>query len=64
MRNRVDLLDEIRSKSFRLSDGEVQAYRTEGLLALGWRAAKKKTPVVMLSSEGSSKLVRVLKRYN
>ena len=62
MRNRVDLPDEIRSKSFRLSDGEVQAYRTEGQLALGWRAAKKKTPVIMLSSEGESKLVRVVSR--
>ena len=57
MKNRIDLPDQIRSKSFRLRDGEVQAYRTDGLLALGWRAAKKKKLLIMLSSEGSSTAV-------
>ena len=60
MKNRIDLPDQIRSKSFRLRDGEVQAYRTDGLLALGWRAAKNKKPLIMLSSEGSSNPVIIV----
>ena len=51
MKNRVDFPDQIRSKSFKLKDDEIRAYRTDRLLALGWRTAQKKKPVIMLSSE-------------
>ena len=42
MKNRVGLPDEIRAKSFRLRDDEVQAYRSDDMLEVGWRAAKNK----------------------
>ena len=57
MKNRVDLPDQIHSKSLELKDDEVLAYHTNRLLALGWRAAQKK-PVIMLSSEEPAKVVR------
>ena len=41
MKNRVDLPDQIRSKPFKLKDDEIRVYRTDRLLALGWRAAQK-----------------------
>ena len=58
MKNRIDLPDQFRSKSFKLKDDEVLAYRTNRLLALGWRAAQKK-PVIMLSSEEPAKLTHL-----
>ena len=61
MKNRADLPDEIRSKSFKLKDDEIVAYRTDRLLAMGWRAAQKK-PVIMLSSEEPAKVVTVHNR--
>ena len=62
MKNRVDLPDQIRSKSFKLKDDEVLAYRTNCLLALGWRAAQKKKPVIILSSEEPAKVVTIRNR--
>ena len=44
-KNRADLPDEFRS-GCRLGDGEVVAHRCDNLLALAWRAKKKKTPVI------------------
>ena len=62
MKNRVGLPDEIRAKSFRLRDDEVQAYRSDDMLVVGWRAAKKKKPVVMLSTECSAASIDVRSR--
>ena len=62
MKNRVDLPDQICSKSFKLKDDEIRAYHTDRLLALGWRAAQKKKPVIMLSSEEPAKVVTIRNR--
>ena len=59
MKNRIDLPDDIRSPDFHLEGGEVKAYRDGALLALAWRADKKKNPVVMLSSAASAKKTQV-----
>ena len=55
MKNRIDLPDTIRSPSFRLANDEIMAFRSNRLLALGWRAAKKKKPVIMVSTESCAK---------
>lgn len=55
-KNRVGLPDSIR-KPRKFSDNEVFAFRDGTLLCLAWRAPKKKTPVIMLSSEASARLV-------
>ena len=51
-KNRVDLPAQFRGP-YRLKDGEVVAYRADHLLALTWRAEKKK-PVIMLSTQSSA----------
>ena len=51
IKSRIDLPDTIRSPSFRLSNDEIVAFRSNRLLAVGWRAAQKKKPVIMLSTE-------------
>ena len=61
MRNRVGLPEEIRSTSFRLRDDEVQAFRSDDLLVVGWCAAKK-SPVVMVSTECSAASSEVVSR--
>ncbi len=58
VKNRVDLPDEIRG-SLRLGADEVLAFRDGSLLALAWRAAKKKQPVIMLSTKYSAGMVDV-----
>ena len=55
MKNRIDLPDTIRSPSFRLANDEIMAFRSDRLLALGWRAAQKKKPVIMVSTESCAK---------
>jgi len=62
MKNRVGLPDEIREKNFRLRDDEVKAYRADDLLVVGWRAAKKKKPVIMVSTECSAASIDVQSR--
>ena len=62
MKNRVNLPDQIRSKSFKLKDDEIRAYHTDRLLALGWRAAQKKKPVIILSSEEPAKMATIHNR--
>ena len=59
IKNRVDLPDAIRSPSFRLANDEIVAYRTDRLLSLGWRAAQKKKPLFILSTESSAKPIPV-----
>ena len=61
MRNRVGLPEEVWSTSFRLRDDEVQAFRSDDLLVVGWRAAKK-SPVVMVSTECSAASTEVVSR--
>ena len=51
--NRADLPDEIRG-GCRLAGGEVVAFRRDHLMALAWRAEKKKKPVLMLSTSASA----------
>ena len=58
MKNRVNLPDEIRG-GLRLRNDEVMAFRHGHLLALAWRAAGKKQPVIMLSTECSASTVVV-----
>ena len=62
MRNRTHLPDPIRDSSFRLSGGEVVAYRHERMLVLGWQAEGKKKPLVMLSSAGTTDMVEIQPR--
>ena len=38
---------------------EVKAFRADHLLALEWRAAKKKKSLVMISTESSSSMIQV-----
>jgi len=62
MKNRVGLPDEIQEKNFRLRDDEVKAYRADHLLVVGWSAAKKKKPVIMVSTECSAASIDVQSR--
>ena len=55
IKNRIDLPDEIRSTSLRLDNDQIIAFRSDYLLALGWRAAQKKKPMFMVSTEGCVK---------
>ena len=55
MKNRIDLPDAIRSPTFRLANDETRAYRSDRLLALGWRAAQKKKALIIVSTESSAK---------
>ena len=50
VKNRVGLPDEIQ-KNFCLRDDEVKAYHADDLLVVVWHAAKKKNPVIMVSTE-------------
>ena len=59
IKNRIDLPDDIRSPSFRLANDEIRAFRSDRILALGWRAAQKKKAVIIVSTESSSKPVLV-----
>ena len=62
MKNRVGLPDSIRSSTLRLGDNEVLAFRDERLLVLGWRAAQKKKPLIMLTSDCSADVTQVQSR--
>ena len=59
---RVGLPEEIRHPPLRLRDNEVKAFRNNHLLALEWRAAKKKKSLVMISTEDSACEVTVTSR--
>ena len=61
MRNRAELPDPIRLTPSRLADDEVKAFRADRLLALEWRAAKKKS-LIMISTESSSNMVQIQSR--
>ena len=55
IKSRVDLPDAIRSPSFRLGNDEIMAFRCDRLLTVGWRAAQKKKPLIIISTESSAK---------
>ena len=55
MKNRIDLPDAIRSPSFRLGNDEIMAFRCDRVLAVGWRAAQKKKPLIIIGTESSAK---------
>ena len=59
MKNRLHLPDAIRDKMFRLADNEVVSFRNDRLLTVGWRAPQKKKPVIIVSSDGSTKPIEV-----
>ena len=63
MKNRADLPNEIRGR-LQLGSGEVTAFRDGDLLALAWRAARKKKAVIMLSTECSARSVAVAARQS
>ena len=63
VRDRVDLPDIIRGGQTP-GEGEVMAFRDDRLMALTWRAKKKKAPVVMLSTECSAQMVTVPSRHS
>ena len=50
MQNHVELPDAIRLTPTRLTDDEVKVFRADRLLALEWRAAKKKKSLIMIST--------------
>ena len=59
MKNRQRIPKNFRQKSFRLSDGEVQAYRSGRFMALAWRSPSKKKGIIMLSSKDSAQMTSV-----
>ena len=59
VKSRIDLPNEIRAPSLRIGNDETLAFRHENMLALGWRAARKKKPLFMLSTESSAKPISV-----
>ena len=64
MRNRVDLPDTIRAKSFSLKQGEHIAFRSEQLLVSAWRAKGKQKDLIMLTSSSAAKMIEVPAMHN
>ena len=54
MKNRTDLPDTIRAKSFSLKQGDNLSFRCEQLLVTAWRAKGKDKTLIMLSSSSSA----------
>ena len=63
VKNRVDLPDVVRGSSFSLRGDETWAFRSGSLLCVAWRAASKKKPLVMLSSDCAHEMVTVRSRH-
>jgi len=64
MKNRIDLPDTIRAKSFSLKQGDHLSFRSEQLLVTAWRAKRKDKTLIMLSSSISAKMVEVPAMHN
>ena len=72
MKNRQQIPKNFRQNFFRLSDGEVQAYRSGRFMALAffnirengstWRSPSKKKGIIMLSSKDSAQMTSVTSR--
>ena len=59
MKNRKELPESIRGRHFSVEAGETVAFRNGRLLAMAWKAEKKKKPLIMISSCGSAKPVTI-----
>lgn len=64
MKNRTDLPDTIRAKSFSLKQGDNLSFRCEQLLVTAWRAKGKDKTLIMLSSSSSARMVEVPAMHN
>ena len=62
MKNRQHIPQQFRQKNFRLSDDQVQAFRSGCLLALAWRAPSKKKGIIMISTKDSANVTTVTSR--
>ena len=62
MKNRVGLPDVIRNASFSLRNDETRVFRSGALLTVAWRAATKRKPLIMLSSNCTHDMVTVRSR--
>ena len=62
MKNRKQIPQSFRHKTFRLSDGEVRAFRSGRLLALAWRAPSKKKGIIMLTTRDSCQQTTVVSK--
>ena len=62
MKNRVGLPDLIRNASFSLRNDETRVFRSGALLTVAWRAATKRKPLIMLSSNCTHDMVTVSSR--
>ena len=62
MKNRQQIPQAFRQKTFRLSDDEVQAYRSGKLLSLAWRAPAKKKEIIMISTKDNASITSVTSR--
>ena len=62
IKNRVHLPDVVRTPSFSMQGNETKAFRAESLLAVAWRAANKKKPLIILSSNSVHQSVTVRSR--
>ena len=59
MKNRLQLPAVIWCRDFRISAGEVRAFRDGRMMALSWRADTKKKPLFMLTTGSSARPVSV-----
>ena len=59
MKNRLQFPAAIRCCDFRISAGEVRAFRDGRMMALSWRADTKKKPLFMLTTGSSARPVNV-----
>ena len=58
------MLQTIRDKRFTVQGGQTVAFRDGKLLAMAWRAEKKKKPLIMVNSCGSAKPMRITTRHD
>ena len=62
MKNRQQIPQAFHQKTFRLSDDEVQAYRSGKLLSLAWQAPAKKKEIIMISTKDNASITSVTSR--
>ena len=62
VKNRQQIPQLFRQKSFHVADGEVLAYRSGRLLALAWRAPSKRKEIVMITTKDSAQQAIVTSR--
>ena len=62
VKNRQQIPQLFRQKSFHVADGEVLAYRSGRLLALAWRVPSKRKEIVMITTKDSAQQAIVTSR--